>query len=324
MAHKLTLVSAPAGFGKTTLVSEWLDHLRLNVAKESQTKYRISWLSLDEGDNNPQRFLTYFITALNRTEGIKAAVGEGALGMLQSPQAPPTEGVLTTLINDVVSISDRILLVLDDYHVIASSQVDDAMTFLLENLPPHIHLVIVTRDDPRLPLARLRARGQLTELRAMDLRFTPSEAAEFLNQVMDLNLSPEEISSMENRTEGWIAGLQLAAISMQRSKDATGFIKSFTGSHRFVMDYLIEEVLAQRSEGTRDFLMQTSILDRMYGPLCDAVTGQEGGQNTLEKLEQANLFIVPLDNQRCSYRYHHLFSDLLRQRLKDIHQLTRD
>ncbi|GAG38574.1 unnamed protein product, partial [marine sediment metagenome] len=197
----MTLISAPAGFGKTTLVTEWLDNLRGDAKKGNQTENRIAWLSLDEGDNDYVRFLTYFIAVLNRVEGTKTAIGERALTMLQSPQPPPTEVVLTLLINEIATVPDRIILVLDDYHVIESSQVDDVLTFLLENLPPNIHLVIATREDPHLPLSRLRARGQLTELRVTDLRFTPSEAAEFLNQVMGLNLSAEEIAALETRTE---------------------------------------------------------------------------------------------------------------------------
>ena len=306
--HHLTLISAPAGFGKTTLVSEWVAGCERPVA----------WLSLDEGDNDPTRFLTYLIAAL---QTIAANIGKGVLGMLQSPQPPPTELILTTLLNEITTIPDSFILVLDDYHVIDSKPVDQALTFLLEHLPPQMHLVIATREDPHLPLARLRARGQLTELRAADLRFTPAEAAEFLNRMMGLNLSVEDIAALETRTEGWIAGLQLAAISMQGHQDATSFIQSFTGSHHFVLDYLIEEVLQQQSESVQTFLLRTSILDRLCGPLCDAVLGSPSasGQETLEYLEHANLFIVPLDNERRWYRYHHLFADLLRQRL---HQST--
>ena len=332
--RKLTLISAPAGFGKTTLVSEWVDNIRLDAAQENQIKYRIAWLSLDESDNDPSRFLVYSITALQTTE---ANLAKGVFSSLQSPQPPPTETVLTALINDLAAIPDSIILVLDDYHTIVSSPVDNALTYLLEHLPPQMHLVIATRDDPQLPLARLRARGQLTELRAADLRFTSSEAAEFLNQVMGLNLSAENIATLETRTEGWIAGLQLAAlalqgpISLQGHDDATSLIRAFTGSHRFVLDYLIEEVLEQQSESIQTFLLQTSILNRLTGSLCDAVrfgntetpsssegtavTKQDNGQQTLEMLECVNLFIVPLDNERRWYRYHHLFADLLRQRL---------
>ena len=239
------------------------------------------------------------------------------LGVLQSPQPPPTESILTALLNEITTIPDNFVLVLDDYHVIDAKPVDHALTFLLEHLPPQMHLVIATREDPHLPLARLRARGQLTELRAADLRFTPAEAAEFLNQVMGLNLSAEDIAALETRTEGWIAGLQLAALSMQGHQDAASFIKSFTGSHHFVLDYLVEEVLQQQPESVQTFLLRTSILDRLCGPLCDAVLldPSASGQETLEYLEHANLFIVPLDNERRWYRYHHLFADLLRQRL---------
>ena len=209
------------------------------------------------------------------------------------------------------------ILVLDDYHVIDAEPVDDALTFLLEHLPPQMHLVIATREDPHLPLARLRARGQLTELRAADLRFTPAEAAEFLNQVMGLNLSAEDIAALETRTEGWIAGLQLAALSMQGRSDTASFIQAFTGSHRFVLDYLVEEVLQRQPERVRSFLLQTAILDRLSGPLCDAVTGREDGKGMLDALERGNLFVVPLDDKRQWYRYHHLFADVLQAHLME-------
>jgi len=310
--RKLTLISASAGFGKTTLVSEWIASCERPAA----------WLSLDERDNDPARFLTYLIAAL---QTIVANIGEGMLGVLQAPQPPSIESILTALLNEITTIPDNpstgsgqgFVLVLDDYHVIDAKSVDNALTFLLEHLPPQMHLVIATREDPHLPLARLRVRGQLTELRAADLRFTPAEAAEFLNQMMGLNLSAEDIAALETRTEGWIAGLQLAALSMQGHQDAASFIKSFTGSHHFVLDYLIEEVLEQQSESVQAFLLRTSILDRMCGPLCDAVlpAPSTSGQETLEYLERTNLFIVPLDNERRWYRYHHLFGDLLRQRL---------
>ncbi len=300
----VTLISAPAGFGKTTLVCKWVAGCERLVA----------WLSLDEGDNDPTRFLAYLVAAL---QTIAANLGAGVSGVLQSPQPPPIESILTALLNEITTLPDNFILVLDDYHVIDAKPVDNALTFLLEHLPPQMHLVIATREDPQLPLARLRARGQLVELRATDLRFTLSEAADFLNQVMNLDLSAEDIAALETRTEGWIAGLQLVAISMQGHKDAATFIKSFTGSHHFVMDYLVEEVLQQQSESVQTFLLRTSILDRMCGPLCDAVLldPSASGQETLEYLEHANLFIVPLDNERRWYRYHHLFADLLRQRL---------
>src|SRR5437588_1426780 len=303
--RKLTLISAPAGFGKTTLVSEWVEGIERASA----------WLSLDEGENDPARFLAYLVAAL---QTIAATIGEGVLGMLQSSQPPPPEAILTALLNEITTLPDHFVLVLDDYHVIDAKPVDHALTLLLEHLPPHLHLVIATREDPALPLARLRVGGQLTEVRAVDLRFTPSEAAAFLNQVMGLDLSAEDIARLSTRTEGWIAGLQLAAISMQGQQDTASFIKSFTGSHHFVLDYLVEEVLGQQSESVQTFLLRTSILDRFCGPLCDAVVldPSVSGRAALEDLERANLFIVPLDNDRRWYRYHHLFADLLRQRLQ--------
>jgi LuxR family maltose regulon positive regulatory protein len=290
--RKLTLISASAGFGKTTLVSEWVAG-----CERLEPKVRVAWLSLDEGDNDPARFLIYLVAAL---QTIMANIGEGVLGVLQSPQPPPTESILTILLNEITTIPDNFVLVLDDYHVIDSKPVDEALTFLLEHLPPQVHLVITTREDPHLPLARLRARGQLAELRAADLRFTPAEAAEFLNQVMGLNLAVEDIAALEARTEGWIAGLQLAALSMQGRSDAASFIKSFTGSHHFILDYLVEEVLQRQPEHVRNFLLQTAILDRLSSPLCDAVTGQEDGRGMLEALERGNLFVIPLDDQPCA------------------------
>lgn len=302
--RRLTLISAPAGFGKTTLVSEWIASCGRPTA----------WLSLDEGDNDSTRFLTYLVTAL-RT--VVPNVGEEMLKVLQSPMTPPIESILTTLLNEIATIPNNFILVLDDYHLTDSKAVDTALAFLIEHQPPQMHLVITTREDPNLPVARLRVRGQLTELRAVDLRFTSTEAAEFINQIMGLNLSAEDITALEARTEGWIAGLQLAAISMKGHQDTTGFIKSFTGTHHFVLDYLVEEVLHRQPENIQKFLLRTSVLDRLCGSLCDAVllNPSSSGQETLEYIEQANLFIVPLDNERRWYRYHHLFTDLLRQRL---------
>ncbi|RLD98325.1 MAG: LuxR family transcriptional regulator, partial [Bacteroidetes bacterium] len=316
--RKLTLISAPAGFGKTTLVTEWLANSSLDTYNGAVAENKVAWLSLDEGENDQARFLMYLIGALNKIQGMNPAFGKMALSMLQSPQPPSTESILTSLLNEITTIPDSFLLILDDYHVIDSKPVDEALSYMLNHLPPQMHLVITTREDPQLPLARLRARGQLTEIRAADLRFTPAEAAEFLNQVMDLNLSVEDIAALETRTEGWIAGLQLAAISMQGDQDNASFIKSFTGSHHFVLDYLLEEVLQQQSEAVQNFLLRTSILKRMCGPLCESVllNYSGSGQETLEYLERANLFIVPLDNERRWYRYHHLFAELLRQRLQ--------
>lgn len=300
---KLVLISASAGFGKTTLVSEWIASCGRPVA----------WLSLDEGDSDPVRFISYLVAAL---QTIKAGIGEGVLAVLQSLQPPPTESILIALLNEITIVQANFVLVLDDYHLIDSKQVDQVLTFLIEHQPPKMHLIIATREDPSLPLARLRARRQLTELRAVDLRFTSTEAAEFLNQAMGLNLSMEDIATLEARTEGWIAGLQLAALSMQRQSDPARFIQSFTGSHRFVLDYLLEEVLECQPVDVQNFLLHTSILERLCGPLCEAVLGTPpgSGQSTLEALERANLFLVPLDNERHWYRYHHLFGELLRQR----------
>jgi LuxR family maltose regulon positive regulatory protein len=302
----LTLVSAPAGFGKTTLLAQWLTVSGMPAA----------WLSLEAGDNDPVRFLSYLIAAL---QTLDPHLGAEALTLLQMAH-PSVETVLTLLTNDVGSHGldgGDFTLVLDDYHVLDATPIDHALTYLIEHLPPHMHLVIATREDPSLPLARLRARGHLTEVRAGDLRFTPSEAADFLNQGMSLNLEAQDIARLATRTEGWIAGLQLAAISLQGHEDASGFIRSFTGSHHFVLDYLVEEVLGQQSENLQTFLLRTSILDRLCGSLCDAVLMDPSvsGQETLEYLERANLFLVPLDNERRWYRYHHLFADLLRQRL---------
>ncbi|MBI4761929.1 MAG: hypothetical protein HZC39_14290 [Chloroflexi bacterium] len=322
MGCKLTLISASAGFGKTTLVSEWISSLTPSTSSTGRGEgVRAAWISLDEGDNDPLRFISYLIAAL---QTIKAGLGEGVLATLPSHEQLQIEMALTALLNEISAIPDSFLLVLDDYHLIDSKPVDEALAFLVERLPPQMHLVIATREDPSLPLARLRVRGQLTELRAADLQFTPAEATEFLNRVMGLNLSNEDVAALESRTEGWIAGLQLAALSMQGNQDSAGFIKSFTGSHRFVLDYLIEEVLGQQSDKIQAFLLCTSILDRMCGSLCDAVLLDPSisGQEILEHLERANLFIVPLDHERRWYRYHHLFGDLLRQRLGQPRELA--
>jgi ATP/maltotriose-dependent transcriptional regulator MalT len=321
--NKMTLISASAGFGKTTLVSEWVAALTPSHSLERWAKplpageggwVRVAWLSLDEGDSDPVRFLSYLIVAI---QTIKAGIGEGLLAVLQSPQPPSTESILTTLLNDISTIPNNFVLVLDDYHAIDSQPVDQALTFLLEHLPPQMHMVIATREDPHLPLARLRARGQLTELRAADLRFTSTEAAEFLNRVMGLNLSSEDIAALEIRTEGWIAGLQLAALSMRGREDIAGFIQAFTGSHRFVLDYLVEEVLQRQPEQIRGFLLQTSILDRFCAPLCNAVIGRQDGKEMLDVLDRSNLFLIPLDDQRQWYRYHPLFAEVLQARLID-------
>ena len=299
--RKLTLVSAPAGFGKTTLLAEWL-------AATPANERPAAWVSLDRSDNDPALFWAYVIAAL---QTIQSGIGANALSLLRSPQPPPIESVLTILINELTTIEDDIALILDDLHMIDNSLVHDGIAFLLDHLPPQMHLVIASRSDPPLPLARLRGRGESTELRAADLRFTPDEAAAFLNEVMGLELSAAAVTSLETRTEGWIAGLQLAALSMQGRDDVTGFIAAFTGDDRYIVDYLVEEVLGRQTEHIRRFLLQTSMLDRLSGSLCDVVTGQEDGKGVLEALERGNLFVVPLDDRRQWYRYHHLFADVL-------------
>ena len=303
----LILVSAPAGYGKTTLVSSWL--------KEKETPS--AWLSLDGGDNDPIRFLQYLLAAL---VPIAPAIEGDLFGMLQGIQPAQFENVINLLANELASSSDPFVLVLDDLHVLHSEAVLKMLSYLLEHMPPRMHLAILTRTDPPLPLARLRARDQLLDIRADQLRFTREEVAAFLNEAMKLTLSTNDLAALEARTEGWIAGLQLAALSMQGSKDIHGFILAFTGSHHYVMDYLVEEVLKNQPNQVGAFLLQTSILERLCGSLCEAVVqtdtvGPINGQKMLETLEEMNLFLIPLDNERHWYRYHHLFSDVLRKHL---------
>jgi LuxR family maltose regulon positive regulatory protein len=304
---KLTLISAPAGFGKTTVLAEWLAAVPAGGPSAA-------WLSLDPGDNRPASFWTYVIAALRR---VAPEVGAAALAVLQAPRPPPIETVLSTLLNELSTVSSDIVLVLDDYHVVDAPDVQGGMALLLEHLPPHLHVVIASRADPALPLARLRARGELAEVRAADLRFTADEAAAYLNEAMALDLGASDIAALEARTEGWIAALQLAALSMQGRDDISGFIAGFAGDDRYIVDYLVEEVLLRQPEQVRSFLLQTSILDRLSGPLCDAVTGQGGGKAMLEALDRGNLFLVPLDDRRRWYRFHQLFADVLRARVLD-------
>jgi LuxR family maltose regulon positive regulatory protein len=303
----LTLVSAPAGFGKTTLLAGWL-------ASGGGDGRSVAWLSLDEADNDPTRFWTYFIAAL---QSAAPEVGGGSLTMLQLSPPPPIDVVLATLLNELGAITSDVLLVLDDYHLIDASEVQDGMAFLLDHLPPRVHLVIASRADPPFALARLRARGELLELRAAELRFRPEEAAAYLNEVMGLGLAAPEIAALGERTEGWVAALQLAALSLQGRDDTADFIAGFAGDDRYIVDYLAEEVLQRQPAEVRRFLLQTAILDRLSGPLCEAVTGQDGGKAMLEALERGNLFVVPLDDHRRWYRYHHLFADVLRAHLRD-------
>jgi len=302
----LTLVSASAGFGKTTLLAEW-------VAAAASEGRSTAWLSLDQRDNDPALFWRYLVAALQTAA---PRVDSGAISLLQSPQAP-TEAVVGTLLNDLSAVSNDVVLVLDDYHLLEAREVQDGMAYLLEHLPPQIHLVIAGRADPALPVARLRARGELVEIRAADLRFTPDEAAAYLNEVMGLALTAPDVAALEGRTEGWIAALQMAALSMQGRDDVAGFIAGFAGDDRYIVDYLAEEVLDRQPEPVKNFLLQTSILDRLTGPLCDAVTGQDGGKVRLAALERGNLFLVPLDDHRQWYRYHQLFADVLHAHLLD-------
>ena len=306
LTGKLTLVAAPAGFGKTTLICAWLH----------QVAQPAVWLALDGGDNDLQRFLRYLIAALQLGE---PTVGQGALGLLQAPQPAPAEEVLIALLNDLATAPHPLILVLDDYHVIETPAIHQALTFLLEQLPPQLHLVITSRANPPLPLARLRARGLLSELRATDLRFTIEESRTFFQNFAHLALTQPDLTRLNERTEGWVAGLQLAALSLAQRVDSANFVQNFSGSNRFILDYLIEEVLAQRSPAIQTFLRNTAILERMCGPLCDALVGDLLGRPAralLQELEEANLFIIPLDDERYWYRYHHLFAEMLRQQLR--------
>ena len=310
LAAKLMLVSAPAGFGKTTLLVDWM----AAVSAAPDAEISTAWVSLDASDNDPTTFWSYVITAL-RT--VAPDVGAEALGLLQETQPPSIQLVLTTLLNDFGAAEVEVVLALDDYHVVDSIEVQTGLAFLLDHLPSRLHLVIASRADPALPLSRLRARGDLVEVRAADLRFTPDEAASYLNDAMGLQLTPDDVTSLEERTEGWIAALQLAALSLTGREDIASFIAGFAGDDRYVVDYLVEEVLQRQPANVQNFLLQTSVLDRMTGSLCDALTGQDGGRAVLEALDRDNLFLVPLDDRRQWYRYHHLFADVLQARLLD-------
>src|SRR5215211_8467351 len=306
--RRLTLLSAPAGFGKTTLLNKW-------AKSRADGESYVAWLSLDEADNDPVRFLAYLVAALRRTVE-EGGFGEAVLAALRSPQPPRLEALTAALVNELAALPGELDLVLDDYYLIDSEAVHGIVSFLLERLPPNTHLVISSRVDPPLPISRLRARGQMAELGPAELAFTPEEAAAFLRGVMELDLSAEDIATLEERTEGWIAGLQLAALSMRDRKDVSDFIETFSGSHRDVLDFLAEEVLEGQPEHVREFLLDTSILDGLTGPLCDALTGRNDGDEMLKSLERENLFVVALDDERIWYRYHRLFADFLRGRLK--------
>jgi class 3 adenylate cyclase len=304
----LTLLSAPAGFGKTTLLSTW--------ARERESSGQIAWLTLDEQDNDPARFWTYVIAALRHSGSHLSAIGEATEAMLHSPQPALLSGALTALINELAACAQDTALILDDYHLIREQAIHDSLQFLLDHLPACLHVLLAGRSDPQLPLARLRARGQVIEIREADLRLNGDEAAGFLSQVMGLALSAEEIARLEQRTEGWVAGLQLAALSLRRHHDVSAFLQAFTGSHRLVLDYVYEEILAPLPESQQRFLLQTSVLERMNAELCQQLSGEQDSQQMLESLERANLFLVPLDEERRWYRWHTLFREVLLARLQ--------
>jgi ATP/maltotriose-dependent transcriptional regulator MalT len=326
--QKLILIAAPAGFGKTTMIAEWLasrtedrglrtESIAASLSPQSSVlSTRVAWLSLDDADNHLGQFLAYVIAAL---ETVHPRIGMEAWALLRARAAhPPSQAILATLVNALVDPADRIVLVLDDYHAITLQAIHEALAFLLDRMPAHMHVMITTRADPPLPLARLRVRGQLTELRATDLRFTHDEVADLFNHVHRIPLAPATMTTLEARTEGWAAGLQLAALSLQQRDpaDMTTFLAGFTGSHTYVFDYLADEVFQQQPAHVRSFLVQTAILGRLCGPLCAAVTGYDDAQALLEQLDQANLFLIRLDDNRHWYRYHHLFLEFLRDHLE--------
>jgi len=301
---KLTLISAQAGFGKSTLVAMW--------ARES--KALLGWVSLDAQDNDPVLFLTYIFTAINSV----AQVGDSVLAEIQSSQRPSDEAILKVWINELANHSEVLTLVLDDYHVIENPTIHQLVEFFLEHSPPNFRLIMITRSDPNLQMARIRASGQLTEIREADMRFTESEVSEFLESVMGIHLSPQNILALERRTEGWVVGLQLAGLALKGRKDIDEFVSDFTGGHQFILDYLTEEVFERQTKEIQDFLIQTCVFERFCASLCDAVTGEQNGESTIEFLNQWNLFVIPLDEYRRWYRYHHLFVELLRYKLDQL------
>jgi LuxR family maltose regulon positive regulatory protein len=306
LERPLTLICAPAGFGKTTLITDWNE-------QPNRPDFLLAWLSLDEDDNDPVRFLTYLMSALAT---VVSTSWDDLFSSLQSSQPPPPKVILAALISRLETTPQRFVLVLDDAHRITAPSVCEALAFLLDHLPAQMRLLITSREDPPLPLSRLRARGQLAEIRANDLRFAAEEAADLLELMLGSKLSADQVMELEARTEGWIAGLQLAALAMQGRNDIPAFIAAFTGSHRFVLDYLTDEVLNRQPEHIQRFLLQTSILNRLNDSLCDAVTGRSESQALLEQVEQSNLFLFSLDDERSWYRYHHLFGDMLRRHLQ--------
>ena len=303
LSRKLILTSAPAGFGKTTLLSDWIKQ------KEIQTV----WFSLDKGDNDPVEFLSYVISGI---QSINAAFGQGTIRLLNSPNKTSGESIVSMLINEIINIDQHFLLVLDDFHYIENAEILKLVEYFLEHSPDNIHIVILTRSDPALPIARLRSRNQLVELRSSDLSFSANDISILFNKKLKLGLSIDDVYSLETKTEGWIAGLQLTALSMQGREDISEFIRNLKGDNRYIMDYLIEEVLKIQSEDIKEFLLQTSILEQMSAPLCNAVLSRSDSQLVLEALDKNNMFVIPLDNERNWYRYHHLFAELLNQRLQ--------
>ena len=306
MAREVVLVCTPAGFGKTTLLADWA----------ATARWPVAWLSLDPDDDDPIRFWRYVVVALDRAVG---GIGARVLPLLGPPGVVSGQGVVTAIVNDLQHAPEELALILDDYHALESRSLHQDVAFLLDHLPPQLHVVIASRSDPPLPLARLRAAGRLVELRAADLRFTAQESSALLREVWGLDLSPQAVAALEGRTEGWAVGLHLAALSLRERPDADAFLEAFAGTHRYVLDYLSREVLERQPEPVRAFLLQTAVLERLSGPLCEAVTGTSGGQDMLEALERANLFLVPLDEERRWYRFHHLFADLLRVHLQRSH-----
>ena len=313
LERNLILVSAPAGYGKSTLLSEWAHQVSMPVA----------WLTLDKADNNPSRFWAYFASALQTVPSLrKLRIGEGLMDLESISPSPAPDEALTRLVDEIAQSPEAFILILDDLHLITDTSIHTGLVFLLEHLPMpagRMRLVIASRMDPPWPLARMRARAQTTELRTRDLRFTTDEVTAFINQTMGLNLSASDISQLDQRTEGWVAGLQMAALSIQKRDDIPEFLERFSGSHRYILDYLIEEVLSQQPPKVMEFLLKTSILDQLTAPLCDAVTGNQDSQDILIRLEQSNVFLLSLDDEQRWYRYHHLFSDLLRKRLSTSH-----
>jgi len=301
--RKLILVSAPAGFGKTSLMGHWINEEQILNA----------WISLDKGDNDPVEFLNYMIAGI---QGIEPGFGKAAAALMKSPDKPSSLSIAELLINEVLEINQNFLLVLDDFHLITSGEVKEIITFLLEHAPSQMHVVLSTRSDPALPLARLRSQQELLELRVPELSFSVNEISDLFNRKLKIKLSVDDLVALEKKTEGWIAGLQLAALSLQGNEDASGFIQALAGNNRYIMDYLIEEVLEVQSEGTKDFLLKTSVLEQISAPLCNQILDREDSQSVLEQLESSNMFLIPLDSERFWYRYHHLFADLLKQRFQ--------